>query len=651
MARARVVNAAVDGLVLADESALGVLTSSPYVVSHDWPGAKRRLATVQAERPRWRDVFLTDLRTRRVLWDTADTVVPQSPAPPWMAGHLANPLSPPIGQTVADGPGCPCVTIHVPVIEAGAPRYLLSAKLGTRDYQAALLANSPAGGVSAIVDSTGRFLARTTAYETRVGAMATRFVRDAIASGRSGFYPGVTFEGFRNYTAFEASSLTGWSTHIAVSRDLLGGPRRVSVALILAAGAAAIARAAILALVVWRQLESRRREEARTAQAEKLAAIGQLASGISHDFNNLLTVISTSAEFLSRPDLSEPRRLRYVAAISESARRAAALTGQLLAFARRQSLAPRTFDVGREIERGADLIRPMIGEGVSLELVLCVPPCLAHADVDQFQAALLNLAANARDAMDGAGRLSIAVATCPAIPPCRGQPRRVGAFAMVTISDTGVGLERRRLDSIFEPFVTSKDVGKGTGLGLSQVLGFTQQSGGDVTVDSAVGKGTTFRLYLPAAKADLGSSAAVEPASSTESRAKTTSIMVVEDDESVGRCTTEMLHDLGFNATWVACGPEAIGLLTVNAARFDLLLSDVVMPGMTGLELARTVRRSYPHMAILLASGYSGVSHTGDLQGLEILPKPYDRAALSAAVERALRQPRGAIAGGTATSP
>ena len=220
-----------------------------------------------------------------------------------------------------------------------------------------------------------------------------------------------------------------------------------------------------------------------------MEAIGQLTGGVAHDFNNLLTIIRSSADLLRRPTLTEDRRRRYVDAISDTADRAAKLTGQLLAFARRQALVPSVFDVAARLEQVVEMLRSVLGSRIEVHLALHEQPSPVEADVSQFETALVNLAANARDAMEGEGKLIITVERIKASDGAE--------LIAVSMRDTGCGIAAEKLAHVFEPFFTTKEVGRGTGLGLSQVYGFVQQSGGKVTVDSTEGSGATFTLYLP----------------------------------------------------------------------------------------------------------------------------------------------------------
>ena len=358
-------------------------------------------------------------------------------------------------------------------------------------------------------------------------------------------------------------------------------------------------------------------------QSSKLEAIGQLTGGVAHDFNNLLTIIRSSIEFLKRDNLSEQRRARYVEAISETVDRAAKMTGQLLAFARRQSLNPEVFDVGERLRTAVDLLRPLLGSRITIAMELCDPACFARADASQFETALLNLSVNARDAMDGEGPLRFKVESVSSLPAVRGQMAASGEFIAVSVIDAGRGIEADQIDGIFEPFFTTKAVGKGTGLGLSQVIGFAKQSGGEIAVHSIPEKGSTFTIYLPRSEE---AEEPFQPPSGDVARFAPevdACILVVEDNEAVGNFSTEMLHDLGYRTVWAANAGECLRLLTEDRQRFDLVFSDVVMPGMNGIEMAEILRERYPNLPVVITSGYSNVIAQEGSHGFRLIQKPY----------------------------
>jgi PAS domain S-box-containing protein len=299
-------------------------------------------------------------------------------------------------------------------------------------------------------------------------------------------------------------------------------------------------------------ITERRQGEEALRQSQKMEAVGQLTGGVAHDFNNLLTIIRSATDFLRRRNLPEDRRRRYIDAISDTIDRASKLTGQLLAFARRQPLTPQVFNVCSHVGSVAQLIRPLMGSRIRVELDLGDLQCFATADIVQFETALVNLAVNARDAMQGEGRLSISVKPVERLPVLHAHPMRDGSFIAVTVTDTGSGIPADKLETIFEPFFTTKEVGKGTGLGLSQALGFAKQSGGEIEVASVLGQGSTFTIYLPRSEvpADDVTVAAVGDKAPTSGRGHC--VMVVEDNEEVGKFSTELLQDLGYRTRWVS---------------------------------------------------------------------------------------------------
>jgi len=382
----------------------------------------------------------------------------------------------------------------------------------------------------------------------------------------------------------------------------------------------------------------RRQNEEALRQAQKMEAIGQLTGGVAHDFNNLLTIIRSATDFLRRRELAEERRRRYVDAISETVERASKLTGQLLAFARRQPLKPQTFNVGTQVEAVTQLIRPLVGGRIRIDVEIDDTDCHAVADIAQFETALMNLAVNSRDAMDSEGRIAIRVARAAGIPPLREQPGRAGEFVAISMQDSGSGIAAEMLDKIFEPFFTTKETGKGTGLGLSQAFGFARQSGGDIGVASTLGLGATFTFYLPrvaSPTAAAEANASAEPAA----RGRGYSVLVVEDNDEVGRFSTELLEDLGYKVKRVVDAASALALLATDEFSADLVFSDVIMPGMNGVELANIVRERFPGLPVILTSGYSEVLAENAHVGFELIQKPYSVESLSRVLRKAIVRP------------
>ncbi|MDH2312411.1 PAS domain-containing protein [Methylobacterium brachiatum] len=374
-------------------------------------------------------------------------------------------------------------------------------------------------------------------------------------------------------------------------------------------------------------------------QSQKMEAVGQLTGGVAHDFNNLLTIIRSSVDFLRRPDLAEERRKRYMDAVSDTVDRAAKLTGQLLAFARRQALKPEVLNIGERLRAVAEMLDTVTGARVKVVAELPEAPCFVCADQSQFETALINMAVNARDAMNGEGTLTLRLACGGAMPPIRGHGGGPGPFARVELCDTGSGIAEDNLARIFEPFFTTKEVGKGTGLGLSQVFGFAKQSGGDVDVESVPGQGTTFTMYLPEVEAPLehhGDEEDSGPAPDGTGQR----VLVVEDNIEVGKFATQILEDLGYRTEWVANAEMALERLGPDGDGFDVVFSDVVMPGMGGIALAIELRQRLPKLPVVLASGYSHVLAQETGHGFELLHKPYSADQLSRILRRVTRGTR-----------
>jgi PAS domain S-box-containing protein len=383
---------------------------------------------------------------------------------------------------------------------------------------------------------------------------------------------------------------------------------------------------------------TKEREQAEALrQSQKMEAFGQLTGGVAHDFNNLLTVIRSSTDLLMRPTLTEERRIRYVSAISETVDRAARLTAQLLAFARRQALQPEVFSVCENVDAISGMMSTLSGSRIDTVIQLPDLPCCVNADPSQFDTALVNMVANARDAMMGEGRLTITVRSVESMPSVRLHPALTGPFVAVSITDTGTGIAATQLEQIFEPFYTTKSVGEGTGLGLSQVFGFAKQSGGEIAVASELGKGTTFTLYLPRVS-EAGWTSGQELADSPLEDGHGTCVLIVEDNSDVGTFAVQALTELGFRTVLTASAHQAMAELESDADRFDVVFSDVVMPGMTGIEFAHQLARRYPQLPVVLTSGYSHVLADTGSDGFELLHKPYSLDQLSRALRKVVRK-------------
>ncbi|MFC6340301.1 response regulator [Pseudomonas sp. CCM 7891] len=378
------------------------------------------------------------------------------------------------------------------------------------------------------------------------------------------------------------------------------------------------------------------RTEAALRESQKLEAIGQLTGGVAHDFNNLLTIIRSSVDFLRRPNLPEDRRQRYMSAVSDTVERASKLTSQLLAFARRQPLNPEVFNVGQRVRNISEMLETVTGARIHIHVELPGHPCYIRADSSQFETALINIALNARDAMDGQGTLMLRVEGNQPLPRIRGDAGARRPFIAISLTDTGAGIPSGTFGRIFEPFFTTKEVGKGTGLGLSQVFGFAKQSGGNVDVTSTVGQGTMFTLYLPQVEPEESFESDEQEAPELPPQRYPCRILIVEDNVEVGRFATQILQDLGYQTTWATNAEQALELVGPQVLAFDAIFSDVVMPGITGVALAKELRRRRPDLPIILTSGYSEELAEDGYEGFEFLAKPYSADQVSRILTRAM---------------
>ncbi len=378
-------------------------------------------------------------------------------------------------------------------------------------------------------------------------------------------------------------------------------------------------------------------EHARDAlnHAQKLEALGRLTGGVAHDFNNFLAAIRTAAELIQKTGDDPARRDRYAQAILDTAGRAALLTKQLLAFARQQPLRPEVFQLPHRLSQIAPLIETMLGSSVELQIELEEALEPVQADVNQFDTALMNLVINAKDAMPEGGRLKICARNVGKVPAVRQHAAVNGGFVAISVEDSGRGIEPLALARIFEPFFTTKPANHGTGLGLSQVYGFAKQSCGEIDVRSRVGEGTCFTLYLPRASAGA-KSLKNRPggASVQESMATRRSVLLVEDNDDVGQFASTLMHEVGHTVIRAANAGEALDILRAQPERFDLVFTDVVIPGMNGVELAREIRLQWPDLPVALTSGYSCVLASGGHHDFELLQKPYSIQELESFLSR-----------------
>ena len=389
------------------------------------------------------------------------------------------------------------------------------------------------------------------------------------------------------------------------------------------------------------RIEDRTRERetalAQLFEAQKMDTIGQLTGGVAHDFNNLLMAVLGSLTLLEKrlpPDDQHNRRLVQNAV--QGAQRGAALTQRLLAFSRRQELKPESVDLGQLVSGMVDLLKRALGLGIDLTLdfPISLPPVLA--DANQLELALLNLALNARDAMQGGGRLSIAASAESQSKPRTGQSLSAGEYVRITITDTGIGMDDATLAKATEPFFTTKGPGKGTGLGLSMVHGLAAQSGGLLKIHSEPDVGTTIELWLPRAMTSAVSVSRLTQSTEASPATAPCKGLIVDDDQLVMTGTSAMVDDLGHESIEAHSAEEALSKLE-SGMEIDVVITDHAMPVMTGLQLAARIQERYPGLPIILATGYAELPSEPAAMGLLKLAKPCTQHDIAVAIHRAMR--------------
>jgi signal transduction histidine kinase/ActR/RegA family two-component response regulator len=373
-------------------------------------------------------------------------------------------------------------------------------------------------------------------------------------------------------------------------------------------------------------------------QAQKMEAVGLLAGGIAHDFNNLLTVITGRAQLLLRARPLDDRLAHGLGLIEKTADRAATFIRQLLAFSRKQLLQRRVLNLNSVVADMEKMLRPLIGEHISLTTTLDPAVCPISADPGQLGQVLLNLAVNARDAMPKGGQLALKTANfqLDEAAVARQPGLHAGRYAVLTVSDTGVGMDATTRIRIFEPFFTTKEPGKGTGLGLSTVYGIVQQHGGFISVESASGVGTTFKIHLPHAEAAV--EAAETEAEPAASAGGVETILIAEDEDEVRTLATEILRECGYTVMAAADGHKALGLAARYPGPIHLLLTDVVMPYLNGWELAQQLTAVRSETKVLYMTGYTEIAVVNEgVSGLTVLQKPFTPDSLVRRVREAIQ--------------
>lgn len=388
-----------------------------------------------------------------------------------------------------------------------------------------------------------------------------------------------------------------------------------------------------------REIARREEVERELVQSQKMEAVGRLAGGVAHDFNNLLTVILGYGEILREQLQTDPEALESADEILRAGQRASALTGQLLAFSRRQIAVPRVFDLNQAVEQMQKMLRRVIGEDIELVIHTASELGAIVADPSHIDQVIMNLAVNSRDAMPDGGKLILETANVSLTHEYVGKYLNIqpGSYVMLAVSDTGTGMDEATQSRIYEPFFTTKGPGKGTGLGLSIVYGIVKQAGGEIMVNSELGHGTVFKIYFP-----MSDEVPEEPSDIGPSRRGqgTGTILLVEDEDQVRSLTSSILSRHGYRVLAAASGAEALQIARDHSEPIHLLLTDVVMPGMNGAVLAQEMRALRPEIRILYMSGYTDASITGEAVfagDVAYIEKPFTSAALQQKVQAAIR--------------
>jgi signal transduction histidine kinase/CheY-like chemotaxis protein len=392
--------------------------------------------------------------------------------------------------------------------------------------------------------------------------------------------------------------------------------------------------------IIAEDITERRVLENQFRQAQKMEAVGRLAGGVAHDFNNLLMVISGYTEVLLEHTRKSNPLYPKIEAIHQATDRATTLTRQLLAFSRKQLLELKVVDLNVIVEDMERLLRPLIGENIELQTQLARDLGRTRADAGQIEQVIMNLVVNSKDAMPNGGKITIQSGNAQLKHDDLGREYsyiKPGEYVVLSVSDTGHGMDKETQLRIFEPFFTTKEKGKGTGLGLSTVYGIIKQSGGYVLVESELQRGTTFRIYLPRVEDALEPINATGASSSQNGGSET--VLLVEDEESVRQLVRETLESKGYKVLEADHGESALHIVSRHSGKIDMLITDVVMPGMSGRELSAQLCSSYPHTKVLYLSGYTedAIAHEGVLEsGTAFLQKPFTLQMLARKVREVL---------------
>ncbi|HEX6103031.1 MAG TPA: ATP-binding protein [Alphaproteobacteria bacterium] len=650
----------VDSAFQRSIAALEALAASKSLDSGDYDAFREEAQRVATTQPHWAQLVLVDARTGTNLTSiTANPAflpkligaaelkdIARSPAPQ-VAGLASNPR---LGSA-------PLIQIRIPVLREGLLRYVLWTGLRVEAITQVLGSGDwPRSWIATVTDRTGTVVARSRHHESWIGRPANAEIEQALRESGSAWLKGSTLEGSPAYLVADTGPLSGWSVQLAIPSREIDGPIRWGAALIVGGIAGSIAVAAFLAWLVMREIRERREREHMIQQSQRMELIGQMTSGVAHDFNNILGVLVGILETVARRVTSDAALTSLIASGIGAVERGRTLTQQLLAFARRQTLKPERIDVNDALTELNRLIPQSLDHSIQLQLDLRAVGAECLIDRSQFEAAILNLVVNARDAMPEGGTLTIRTEDAPV-----GRHGTVeGPAVAISVIDTGQGIPAEVIERVFDPFFTTKPPGKGTGLGLSQVYGFVKQSAGHIDISSRPGDGTTVRLWLPKAAAQEvverlqpppGRRIAmderpwrpklVEPAAAPAKGGSRT-VLIVDDEIIIATSAALALNEAGY-ATVIATNGDQAQQALASEPRIDVLFTDLILPhGPNGLELARIARERRPEIRIVIASGHitKAISRAGEIEDYATISKPYSGDQAVAAVNATLASGR-----------
>jgi signal transduction histidine kinase len=631
--RVAAIAAAVDRELRAETEALETLSASPLldgpVDADQFKSYSQRLLK---QHPLWMDVSLTDL--------SGDRLIDVPPLPPKIARRVIDWQShgmavrsgrPVVGRVLRSPRGEVAFAIFVPVVRDGRTIAVVNAVVRPTTIRQILIGdNLPRGWRAGVLDRSGRVVTRTLLPDSPT-ALASHEALGAIARAAEGSYRAAGADGTAIVAAYKLLPGSGWSVHVAMPVALYEAPVWRAIWMVAGGATVSLLLVGLFLGLFTREVRLRQREAAALEESRRLEALGRITGGVAHDFNNILMIVQGSAELLKRRVAGQDKAEALAEAILAGAQRGQALTRQLLAVGRRSSHEPVSFRLQEHAGDLLALLQRTVPADIVTRMDVAEDVWPVHADPRALEVALINLAVNARDAMPSGGRLTVSAMNVVLHKGRDEGHDLAGEFVALAVSDTGVGIAEAHLAHVFEPFYTTKPTGKGTGLGLSQVYGFARQSQGGVIVRSRLGEGATITLYLPRSTTAPTPPAPKPPPVLTAHDGK---VFLVEDNAAVGEAIEAMLIALGFSVTRASDGATALARLERGEAA-DVVLSDIVMDGMSGLELGRRLREVRPDLPVVLMTGYSEALAARPVEDFPVLAKPFGPTELTEAIGRA----------------